>query len=319
MTVESAGAARREWRSAGVVLVGEDLVPQLAGVVGRRDHVVIVARDPERIWREAVHLGAAAVVRPGDDEAALAAIGDSLDGRSEGCTVSVVGGSGGVGASTFAAALGLTGARRGLRSVLLDADPAGVGVEVVLGSERAEGLRWPDLATSDGRLSGESLADVLPRHQGLATVSWPATSPLVQVPAAADAVWAAATRAFDLVVADAPRGPAVDAWTSSLLAGSVLTVVVVADDLAGVGAARRLTQRLQVVSGSVAAVAVTRRGGLGRLAVEETIGVPVVAQVRPDRRLRRAVDHGRGPGGSRSLRRAAVDVLDLLGLRGGRP
>lgn len=318
VAVTSADAVRREWRDAAVVLVGHDMLDALARAAApRRDHVVVVAHDPDEVWREAVALGASGVFATGDDRAALAAIGAALDGRVEGCTVSVVGGSGGVGATTFAAALGLGGARRGLSSVLLDADPAGAGVELVLGSERADGLRWPDLSSVDGRLSGESLADVLPRHDGLATVSWPAALTEATVPPTAAAVWSAATRAFDLVVADAPR-TALSGWHSTLLAGSVLTVVVVGEDLPGVGAARRVVARVSEACGQVAAVSVARRGGLGRSAVEEAVGVPVIARVRPDRRLRAAVDHGRGPGRSRSLRRASADVLDLLGLEGSR-
>ncbi len=315
VAVDTADGLRREWREATVVLIGQDLVEEVAALAApRRDHVVVVAREAEAVWRFAVALGACDVVDPGDDAAALTAVGLALDGRVEGCTVSVVGGSGGVGASTFAAALGLVGARRGLAAVLLDADPGGAGVELLLGSERAQGLRWADLAAVDGRVSGESLSDVLPRHDGLATVSWPAGATDVSVPAAAGAVWSAAGRAFDLVVADAPRTDRVEGWSRSLLAGSVLTVVVIGEDLTGVGAARRVAPRVSDACPAVVAVTVTRRGGLGSAAVEAAVGIPVVARIRPRSGLRRAVDHGHGPLRSRSLRRAARDVLDLLGL-----
>lgn len=315
VAVDTADGVRREWRTAAFVLLGQDMLADVlvAGAV-RRDHVLVIARDPAAVWQQAVTVGACAVIDPFDDAAALAAVGAALDGRVEGCTVSVVGGSGGIGASTFAVALGLTGARRGLDAVLLDADPGGAGVELVLGSEGAAGLRWPDLAAVDGRVSGESLADVLPRHRGLATVSWPAAAVDVSVPPAAGAVWSAAGRAFDLVVADAPRSVERDGWSQSVLAGSVLTVVVIGEDLTAVAAARRVAARARQASPSVVAVTVTRRGGLGSSAVEEAVGIPVVGRIRPRRSLRSAVDHGRGPLRSRSLRRAAADVLDLLGL-----
>ncbi|MGA8850160.1 MAG: septum site-determining protein Ssd [Aeromicrobium sp.] len=313
--VDTPDGARREWRRAAVMLIGDDMVQEIAQMrAPRRDHVVVVTRDPDAVWRHAVDLGASDVVDPLDDAAGLRAVGVALDGRVEGCTVSVVGGSGGVGASTFAAALGLVGARRGLAAVLLDADPGGAGVELLLGSERATGLRWTDLAAVDGRVSGDSLADVLPRHHNLATVSWPAAEMAVQVPGAAGAVWSAASRAFDLVVADAPRTVGSSGWSESLLAGSVLTVVVVGEDVGGVGAARRVASRVRETCSSVVAVSVTRRGGLGSSAAQEAIGLPVVARIRPHRGLRLAIDHGRGPMRSRSLRRAAGDVLDLLGL-----
>jgi hypothetical protein len=44
--------------------------------------------------------------------------------------------------------------------------------------------------------------------------------------------------------------------------------------------------------------------------------MPVLARIRPDQRLRAAVDRGLGPGGSRRLRRAAATVLGTLGLDG---
>lgn len=324
LALDTPDAVRREWRRASVVLIGADLAPAVARTSPpRRDHVLVVADHPDLVWRDAVAIGAAGVVAPGDDDAALAALVGALDGRVEGCTVSVVGGSGGVGASTFAVALGLAGAGRGLAAVVLDADPTGSGVDLVLGSERDSGLRWPDLAAVDGTLAGESLSDVLPRRHGVATIAWPGDAAQVQAPAAAGAVWSAATRAFDLVVADVPRPDSArsestsEGWVESVLAGSVLTVVVIGDDIGGLGAARRIVPRVTERCGSVLAVVASRRGGLGSAAVEETVGLRVMARVRPDRRLRAAVDQGRGPGRSRSLRRASSQVLDTLGLHRG--
>ncbi len=324
LALDTPDAVRREWRRASAVLVGADLVPAVArSAPPRRDHVLVVADHPDLVWRDAVTIGAAGVVAPGDDDAALAALVGALDGRVEGCTVSVLGGSGGVGASTFAVALGLAGAARGLAPVVLDADPTGAGVDLVLGSEHSTGLRWPDLAAVDGRLAGESLSDVLPRLHGVATIAWPRDGALVQAPAAAGAVWSAATRAFDLVVADVPRPSAAvsdssdEGWVGSVLSGSLLTVVVIADDLTGLGAARRIVPRVTERCGSVLAVVAARRGGLGSASVERAVGIPVIARVRSDRRLRGAVDQGRGPGRSRSLRRASSQVLDTLGLQRG--
>ena len=321
LALDTSEAVRREWHRASAVLVGADLAPSLARTtVPRRDHVLVVAEAPDLVWRDAVAIGAAGVVAPSDDDAAVAALVGALDGRVEGCTVSVVGGSGGVGASTFAVALGLAGVGRGLTAVVLDADSTGSGVDLVLGSENAAGLRWPDLAAIDGRLAGESLSDVLPRHHGVATIAWPADARQAETPAAAGAVWSAATRAFDLVVADVPRPGTARAssgaagWIDSVLSGSLLTLVVIADDVGGVGAARRVVPRVTERCGSVMALVAARRGGLGAAAVEQAVGIPVIARVRPDRRVRAAVDHGRGPGRSRHLRRASAKVLDTLGL-----
>ena len=61
-------------------------------------------------------------------------LADSVEGNHEPArTIGVIGASGGVGASTFAAALGLAAARRGHDALLIDLDTSGGGVELVVG------------------------------------------------------------------------------------------------------------------------------------------------------------------------------------------
>ena len=57
--------------------------------------------------------------------------------------VAVLGGRGGAGASVLAGGLAVTAARSRLRTLLVDADPLGGGLDLVLGWEQLEGLRWP--------------------------------------------------------------------------------------------------------------------------------------------------------------------------------
>lgn len=73
--------------------------------------------------------------------------------------IGVVGGSGGVGASTFAAALALAAPT----GVLLDLDPLGGGVDVLLGAEHEPGARWSGVRVRGGHLDPGLLADQLPR------------------------------------------------------------------------------------------------------------------------------------------------------------
>ena len=65
-------------------------------------------------------------------------------GRRRGAAVAVVGGCGGAGASVLAAALAVTAVRHGGRALLVDCDPLGGGLDLVLGAEHVAGLRWPD-------------------------------------------------------------------------------------------------------------------------------------------------------------------------------
>jgi secretion/DNA translocation related CpaE-like protein len=306
------GTARRSWRTAPVVVVGDDLAPALARAqLPRRDHVLLMAGSPNDAWPVAVALGAVDVVTSIDESRALDALTLALDGRGEACLVSVVGGVGGAGASTLAAALALAGARRGLGSLLLDADPLGGGLELVLGTESVDGLRWHDLGVADGPVAAESLSDVLPRREGLAILSWGRHGP-DDVPQAMSGILTAAVRGFDLVVADVPR--TMEAAGAELVGRSVLTVVVVPEEVRAVGSARRVLDRLRPHTSAIALVAAARPGGLGRDAVADGLGHPVLARLRHDRHVRTAVDHGHGPGGSRALGRAAATVLDVLGL-----
>jgi secretion/DNA translocation related CpaE-like protein len=312
-------AVRRSWRAAPIVVVGDDLAPELVRAqMPRRDHVLLLARSrDEATFPMAIALGAVDVLTGEDETRALDALTLALDGRGEACLVSLVGGVGGAGASTLAAALARTGADRGFHSLLLDADPLGGGLELVLGTEAVDGLRWHDLGAADGPVAAESLAEVLPRQDSLATLSWGRDGP-DEVPAALGGVLAAALRGFDLVVADVPRH--LEPAGVELVSRSVLTVVVVPEDVRAVGSARRVLDRLEPHTSAVAVVSTARPGGLGRQAVSEGLGRPVIARLRHDRHIRTAVDHGHGPGKSRSTRGVAHALLDLLGLdRASRP
>src|SRR5258708_810123 len=71
----------------------------------------------------------------------------------------------GAGCPPLAAALPRAGPRRGLRSTLVDLDPAGGGIDLLFGLETEPGPRWSELAQwRDGRLCGRSLRDALPTY-----------------------------------------------------------------------------------------------------------------------------------------------------------
>jgi secretion/DNA translocation related CpaE-like protein len=305
-------SVRRSWRTAPAVLVGDDLVDEIVRAsLPRREHVVVIAREPSRWWADAVSIGAVAVCSPHDEHEVVELLSAALDGSGEACVVSVVGGSGGAGASTLVAALGVEASGRGVRSLVVDADPWGGGLELLLGAEGADGVRWDDFGSTRGRLDAASLVDVLPSHAGVRTLAWGRGSQR-RVPDSWTEVVSAAVRGFDLVAVDVPRhlGPA----GAELVGRSVLTLVVVPEEIAAVAAARRVIADVSACAPSVALVSVARRSGIGAGAVEEALGLPAMARIRPDRRLRAAVDQGRGPGRSRSLRRAAGSVLDAVGV-----
>ncbi|CAM5528458.1 hypothetical protein SFUMM280S_03013 [Streptomyces fumanus] len=120
--------------------------------------MVLVGRDQDDpgVWRRAVEIGADYVLMLPDGEQWLVdRIADVAEGVGRpALTVGVIGGRGGAGASTLACALAVTSAREGRRTLLVDADPLGGGLDVLLGGETTEGLRWPAFAASRGRLGG---------------------------------------------------------------------------------------------------------------------------------------------------------------------
>src|SRR3954454_5499350 len=157
-------ALRRAHRSAPLVLVGADVLPTPAvRALPRRAAVVVVATAelPAADWATAVELGAERVARLPADEAWLLSRGAAA-ARSPveaGWLIAVGGSCGGAGASTVATALAVAAAPG---SLLVDADAGGGGLDLLLGAESVEGLRWPELAGLRGRVAGDALLASLP-------------------------------------------------------------------------------------------------------------------------------------------------------------
>lgn len=305
------GQARQAWRGAPLVLVDGRLAATVARLgLPRRDGVLLVGDGSAPDWRMAVELGACVVVGPHDDAVVVEALIEALDGRGEACVVTVVGACGGVGASSLAACTAQLAAGRGLGALLLDADRTAGGIELVTGAERAPGLRWADLDGAVGQVGARELADAVPVHGGVATVSFDRRDTDVRAPGP---VVAAAVRGFDVVVADVPRH--LDPLGREVVARSVLTVVVVPRRLAGVAAAGGLIDRLRRGSDALALVTRADRGGIPVARVGRELELPVLADVGTCRRLAADLEHGIGPGRARPVARAGRAVLDAVGLR----
>ncbi|MFT4286761.1 septum site-determining protein Ssd [Nocardioides sp.] len=307
-----AGGALRGWQQAAVVLVGADLVAELARLAPpRRDGVHVVGWTvPDALYREALALGAEAVVMlPASAEWLAALLSDVGDvGRARGFTVGVIAGSGGAGATTFGCALGQLAARAG-PTVVIDADPLGPGVDRVLGMETHEGVRWDELARTSGRLSARSLREALPRRGDLALLTWVAGSSRELPEVAAREVLSAARRGHDTVVIDLPRS--LSPTTEELLHRCDQVLVVVSCTLVGIASASRLVASLPDRS----RLRLVVRGGLAdEAAVAAAVGAPVLAAMSDQRGLDEAIDLGYGPLRNRRapLGRAAAAVLEML-------
>jgi secretion/DNA translocation related CpaE-like protein len=303
----------RGWSAASLVLVGADQARAMARTSPpRREkvHVVAWGQVPDDLFRVAIAVGAESVTALPGSEAwlveELTDLGDQRTGR--GLTVGVVGGSGGVGATTFACALGQVAARSG-QTVVIDLDPLGPGIDRVLGLEARDGVRWDELGQTTGRLSARSLRQALPRSADLGVLTWNAgPHGTLQAFAVREAL-SAAQRGHDTVVLDLPRHR--DALLEEVVARCDKVLVVTAPTVAGVASAARVCAGF---SHPGLLGLVVRGSGADPRDVARVVGAPVVAEMSDQRGLAESIDLGLGPVRSRRgpLGRTVLQVLATL-------
>ncbi|MFJ9342496.1 septum site-determining protein Ssd [Streptomyces sp. NPDC101733] len=294
-----------DWESAPLVLVGDDIARRMGGAP-RRDGVLLVGRDLDDplVWQRAVEIGAEEVLRLPDAEHRLVdRIADVVEGAGKpAVTVGVIGGSGGAGASTLACALALRAARAGERTILIDGDPLGGGVDVLLGGESAEGLRWPDFAASRGRVGAGALEESLPELHALRVLSWDRGERVTVPPAAVRSVVAAARRRGGVVVVDLPRR--VDESVAEVLAQLDLVLLVVPGELRSVAAAGRVAAGVRMLARDVRVVVRGRcPDGLDAEAVARLLRAPLAGEVPVEVGLPGRVAEGEPPGARGALAR----------------
>ncbi|MFH8369213.1 septum site-determining protein Ssd [Streptomyces sp. NPDC018031] len=286
------------WEGAPLVLVGDDSAGRLTGRA-RRSGVLLIGRDLDDhgIWRRAVGVGADHVLFLPDAETWLVdRIADVAEGIGrQALTVGVIGGSGGAGASTLACALAVTAARSGRRTMLIDGDPLGGGLDVLLGGENVQGLRWPAFAQSRGRVAGSALEESLPELHSLRVLSWDRGDSVVIPPPAMRSVLAAARRRGGVVVVDLPRR--VDETAAEALAQLDLGLLVVPAELRAVAAAHRVASSVGMVLRDLRAVV---RGpftpGLDDEEIARLLGLPLAGEL--PREPQPADAEGGPPGGT---------------------
>lgn len=288
------------WEDAPLVLVGDDAAARCRGAARRRG-VLLVGHDQDNpdVWRRAVEIGADCVLRLPDAENWLVdRIADVVEGVGrQAMTVGVIGGRGGAGASTLATALAVTAAHGGRRTMLVDGDPLGGGLDILLGGEHARGRRWPDFAQSKGRVAGGALEESLPELHALRVLSWDRGDSVVIPPEAMRSVLAAARRRGGVVVVDLPRR--VDEGVAEALAQLDVGLLVVPGELRAVAAANRVASTVGMVLQDLRAVV---RGpyapGLDEQWVADALGLPLAGELPEEPGLSAAQHGGAPPAGS---------------------
>jgi secretion/DNA translocation related CpaE-like protein len=317
-----AGSALPFWACAPVVLVGSELADEVAGAgLPRRPEVALVSQDLDdgSVWRRAVAVGASEVVLlPDGADWVVEVLADAAVPGRGGVVVCVVGGRGGAGASTLSAAVAIAAMREGMHAVLVDGDPLGGGLDLVLGGEDVPGVRWPDLAGARGRVPPADLTAALPEVDALHVLSWDRSDVLDVGAEAMESVLRAATHAADLVVVDLPRRP--DESARVALQRARATFLLVPAEVRAVSAAGRVAALVRPLTASLRVVV---RGpapsGLDADTVAEALGLPLAGYCRAEPGLALSLERGLPPGTRRGpLGTLAARLLDdvLAGVRG---
>ena len=311
-------AAAPSWASAPLVLLdaqqvtaGSDLDSMFR--TPPTQSLVIVAReiDDLQVWRQLAALGAERVVElPQGAPWLFERLGrceqSQLVNEPAGDVVAVVGAVGGAGTTSVAAALARHLHERSETGVLVDLDPMGGGIDLVLGGEACAGARWDELAGISGRVDERVLIQALPTVADLPVLSWPALSDVEPDVVAVEHVIDALCRVPGPVVVDVGRGG--DPRSVVGLTHAARAVVVVPMRIRAVASARRLLARLPPHVQPLVLAREPAPGGLTTADLTAALRAPVVVTL-PDDRRRAAIEELGGPAPQSSAWRRVCEAL----------
>ncbi|MGI3782964.1 MAG: septum site-determining protein Ssd [Janthinobacterium lividum] len=291
---------RRSWRSAAAVLVGRERAGAVGGLaLPVRPEVYVVGRDDDHVetYAWSTRLRAAVVTLPSGAADLATALSALAAEAGRGLVVALTGGSGGVGTSTLAAALAYAAARADLRTLLVDTDPGGGGIDVLLGAEHLPGWRWSRFEAARGHLG--DLTGQLPHCDGVDVLAVDrSVRPGVALqPEQLGAVLDSGARSNDLTVVDLPRH--LDAGHGEVLRRADRVLLLARADVRGVAAAdhaaRSLVSRCR-------ALEVVVRTGPGRTLepalVADALDLGLAGVFEEDQAVRGAAERGDPPGRS---------------------
>ncbi len=308
-------AARNHWARAPLVVLDEEAA-RLPPVLPRRGGILLVCKGNPgpRTWESAFRGGVERVISLPDEETELAgAFADVVETPAEeaGLVLGVVGGRGGAGASVFASALALAADREPGGALLVDCDPLGGGLDLLLGLEKTPGPRWSEVQLS-GRVSVSALAAALPqrRHRGgslpVLACGREGEGPAVE---SLSAVLAAGRRSGRTVVCDLPRTLS-DAAVEAVAVAD-LVVLVVPVEFRACMAAKQVLRPLSALTARLGVVACGRsRADVTAIRTAGLLGPPLLASMEPERGLAATIERGEFPTKPAGpLAKAAAEVL----------
>jgi len=291
-------AARARFAAAPLVMIGVDQAAAcLRARLPRRPRMVIVGHIPavEAAWEVAESLGAEHIAAlPSAEPWLVDRFAERPDATPPGRILAVIGGRGGAGASILAGALAVTAVRTGHRTLLVDADPVGGGLDLVLGWEGVDGLRWPALAGTAGRVDPPALLTALPHRGDLVLLSFARDEVLAVPGEAMAATLDAARRGRDVIIADLPRQ--LDDAAALALEAADRAILIVPAELRATAAAARVAAVAGLHCPNLAVV--VRGPAPGKLKAREvarSIGLPLAGSLRPEAAVCRALEKGDAP------------------------
>jgi len=287
-------SSRKVWTAAVAVLVDVAAARRCAQrALPRRGRVVVLVRSEPRAadFQAAIAVGAQHVITlPGHDDELMSELSDAADASRDaarsGAVIGVIAGRGGAGASIFATALAQTAPD----ALLIDADPSGGGIDLVLGSEGETGVRWPDLALQGGRLNYAALRDALPQRRGVSVLSGGRTGSDVDA-APLGAVIDAGSRGGATVICDLPRRST--GAVETVLDAADLVVVIAPADVRSCAAAAAIAPWVSAVNPNAGVVVRgPSPGGLRSADVARIVGLPLLAAMRAQPGVADALERG---------------------------
>lgn len=260
-----------------------------------------VTEQAGRPWRElgrtVIELGAPGLRLPEDAEQLLGRL-VALAAPRRARLVGVVGASGGLGTSALAAVLARVAVVAGQTCALVDLDPAGGGLDVLLGIEHDPGPRWADVRAERGGFPPDRLMSALPEWHGARVLSGDVRGG-ARSTGGSDAVdldaVAALARAADTVVLDLPRSVLARPGEHDQLTwcDDVVLLAGCTTRAAAAAAAARPVLADHTVH------LVVRGPGAGALRpadVADTCRTPLTAVLRPERAFAAGLERGLSPG-----------------------
>lgn len=197
-------------------------------------------------------------------------------------------------------------AGRSIRRVaVLDLDRYGGGLDVVFGIEREEGVRWAQVAGSQGELDGPALHEALPSSAAAVVLSY--GREVTAVPRhVVEASIEALSGICDVLLVDAPRGADLH-----LIAPAAAVVVVGDGSVRGGAACGAVVQSLRTAGREPVVVL---RDASEQFADElaDAVSVQVVAHLASERRVEHDLSRGDQPGSRGELARVCDRLIELL-------